>query len=137
MADCGACNVCCRLLNIDSLSKPAHILCWNTTLHGGCKVHHEKPEVCSGFKCIWLESQDLEDTSRRGSRAMRPDQSHAMFVRDPTDPKLVWCHVDPNFRNVWREGQVADYLDEVVSKGGHVEVIVGDSQFSLPGKDVR
>lgn len=136
MTDCGACNMCCRLLDVRSISKPAHMLCWHTTLHGGCVVHEKKLTdpalaVCAGFKCVWLESQNL-DESRRGARSMRPDQCHVMFVRDPDDPKLLWVHVDPRYRDAWRTSPVADYLEEVLGKGAKLEVIVGDDLFSLP-----
>lgn len=137
MANCGACNFCCRVLDIKSLSKPAHMLCWNTGLHGGCSVQHLKTSdpslaVCAGFKCVWLESQNFEDESRHGSRPMRPDQSHVMFIRDNVDPKLLWVHVDPNHREAWRNMPVSAYLDEVIEKGGHLEIIVGDTSFPWP-----
>jgi uncharacterized protein len=137
VADCGACNFCCKFLDVKSISKPAHMLCWHTTLHGGCAVHAQKSTdpsltVCDGFKCVWLESQSLEDEARRGTRDMRPDQCHVMFVRDPTDPKLLWVHVDPAHSRVWRLSPVADYLEETIAKGARLEIIVGDNQFSWP-----
>jgi hypothetical protein len=139
MTDCGSCNLCCLLLDIKSLSKPAHILCWNTGIHGGCKVQESKGrdpllDVCAGFACIWLQSQSLDNVSLHGSRSMRPDQCHVMFVRDPTDLKLLWVHVDPKHRDSWREPAVANYLDEVLSKGARLKVIIGDDHFSWPGE---
>jgi hypothetical protein len=141
MADCGACNLCCKLLYIEALAKPAQMLCWNTGLHGGCKVQHLKKtdptlDVCAGFACIWLQSQSFEDESLRGSRMMRPDQSHVMFVRDSVDAKLLWVHVDPAHRDAWRSPHVAAYLDEVASKGGKFHIIVGEDHFPWPEKEV-
>lgn len=129
--------MCCSVLDIKSLAKPAHILCWNTGLHGGCKVQHLKDSdpslaVCRDFACIWLESQSFDDPSRRGARSMRPDQSHVMFIRDLIDPKLLWVHVDPKHRDAWREPGVGNYLDEVLSKGGRLEIIIGDDHFPWP-----
>ena len=141
MADCGACNLCCLLLDVKSITKPAHILCWNTTIHGGCKVHDLKKTdptlaVCEGFACIWLQSQSLDDTSLHGARSMRPDQCHVMFVRDPTDAKLLWVHVDPKHRDAWRNPGVGNYLEEVLAKGGRLEIIIGDDHFSWPETSV-
>ncbi len=133
MSDCGSCNLCCRLLDIQSLAKPAHILCWNTGLHGGCKVHgKDKPEVCVGFKCIWLQSQELTDPAARGARWMRPDQCHVMFILDPENHQHRFCHVDPGHRMAWRQPPVSDYIDELLENGITIDVIVGDLHVKLP-----
>lgn len=132
MADCGSCNLCCLLLDIKSLAKPAHILCWNTGLHGGCAVHKEKPEVCAGFKCLWLQSQDYPDPLTRGIRSTRPDQCHVMFIVDPENENHRFCHVDPAHRSAWRQPPVSDYIDKALASGMTIDVVVGDLHIRLP-----
>lgn len=142
---CGSCNLCCTLLRIDMLGKPAQMTCWHTTIHGGCAVHDQKATdptlaACHQFRCIWLESQYLDDDDElgrtRAGRDMRPDQTHVVLgPPDPTDPKHLYVNVDPAHRTAWRAPKVMAYLDEVVSKGGTITVIVGDQHFEYHGRD--
>src|SRR5260221_13507142 len=118
---CGACNLCCRLLEIKDLGKPSQMLCWHTGLHGGCAVQAEKPTdpkllACHQFKCVWLASQDLENLAGRGARQMRPDQIHVLFgPYDRDDPTLLYVHVDPAYKDAWLSPSVRTYMDEVAS----------------------
>lgn len=133
---CGSCNLCCKLLNVPDISKPALMTCWHTTLHGGCLVHDKKSsdpslKACEQFYCVWLASQTLDDEAKRGSRAMRPDQCHVLlgpFDRD--NPKLLYVHVDPNYKSAWREPGVTAYLDEICAKGASACIVVGDHHFN-------
>lgn len=51
---CGECNLCCKLLVVEELEKPAHQWCPHVQLGVGCKIYDTKPKVCSDFKCLWL-----------------------------------------------------------------------------------
>lgn len=136
---CGSCNLCCTLLQVQDISKPALMTCWHTTLHGGCAVHAQKKtdeslKACDQFMCVWLASQTLEDESLRGNRDMRPDMSHVLLgPMDRDDPKLLYVHVDPAYKSAWRERPVAAYLDDVVSKGGRIIIVIGDNHFEYDG----
>jgi hypothetical protein len=140
MADCGACNLCCKLLAVPDIGKPARMLCWHTGLHGGCAVHREKetdPKLtaCHQWKCVWLASQGLEDETKRGSRMLRPDMCHVVlgpFDRD--DPHLLYVQVDPAYSAAWKNSHVQAYLSEVISKGARIEVIIDEVRFRWDGE---
>jgi hypothetical protein len=135
---CGACNLCCKLIAVPDIGKPAGMTCWNTTIHGGCTKHADKAidpslAACASYKCLWLESQSYDEPKRQ-PRAMRPDQTHVvMGVPDPDnlDSKVLHVHVDPNHPASWREPRVAHYLNDFLARGAELEVHIG-KDLSFP-----
>ena len=135
---CGACNLCCRLLAVPDIHKPARMLCWWTNIHGGCSRQHEKPQTfdpnhelmaCAQFECLWLASQAHEDESKRMPRHLRPDQSHiVMGPQDRHDDTLIYIQVDPDHPTAWKEPEIQHHLQGIIARGGRVEVIVGEGQ---------
>lgn len=141
MAGCGACNLCCRLLAVPDIHKPARMLCWWTGLHGGCARQSEKPTefdpnsdlmACKQFECLWLASQTHPDESKRLPRHLRPDQSHVVFgPQDRQDETLIYVNVDPDYPSSWKEPEIEDYLKGIRDRGGRVELIVGEKHVEL------
>lgn len=133
-ADCGACNLCCTLLGVPDIQKPARMACQWTSIHGGCSRHHEKdtaPDLgaCKAFKCLWLVSQDREDPL---PRYMRPDQCHVVLgPADREDPTLIYVQVDDAFSDSWKKPPISDYLQGILDRGGKVEIILGEDRFPL------
>jgi len=129
---CGACNLCCKLLGVPDINKPARMLCWWTGVHGGCARHAEKhtdPQLlaCAQFKCLWLESQTHEDQTKRMPRHLRPDLSHVVIgPPDRNDDTLAYVQVDPDYPRSWQAPEIKSYLDGIISRGGKLEVIIGD-----------
>lgn len=129
---CGACNLCCKLLEVKDIGKPARMSCWWTTVHGGCFRHSEKataPELaaCHQWECVWLNSQKHEDVSLRQPRHLRPDMTHVVLgPQDPEDRTLLYVNVDPDHPSAWKKGPIATYLQQIVERGGKLEIIVGD-----------
>ncbi len=52
--DCGACTVCCSVLEIPTLQKPPRKTCPNVCFKG-CSIYEERPGECRTFQCIWSE----------------------------------------------------------------------------------
>ena len=80
---CGDCLVCCEVLAVPALSKPAVTRCGHQC-PGGCAVYADRPPVCRGFSCSWAVGDPLLP------RRARPDQSGVM---------------------VWWEGEVVRVLE--------------------------
>jgi len=70
--ECSPCTLCCQLLSIPELNKPAGEKC-KAVGSRGCAVYHGRPASCRGFKCLWLH----------GSlpRFMRPDRVGVVMHR--------------------------------------------------------
>jgi len=54
---CGPCSLCCSVLRVDELAKPAGIPCENLQAGAGCGIHPSRPEICRSYRCAWLEGR--------------------------------------------------------------------------------
>jgi hypothetical protein len=61
--ECGPCSVCCSVLRVDELAKPAGRDCRHQCGEHGCAIHASRPAVCRGYHCLWLQG-GLEDDER-------------------------------------------------------------------------
>lgn len=75
---CGSCTLCCRVLEIQALDKPAGLLCRHNT-GSGCRIYPERPEACARWHCLWRRIGALPD-------ALRPDRCGVMFSLDSRPP---------------------------------------------------
>jgi hypothetical protein len=63
---CGPCSLCCTLLRVDALAKLGGTPCRHQLVGnpaGGCGIHERRPEICRGYRCLWL-SGSLEESDR-------------------------------------------------------------------------
>ncbi|MEZ4332255.1 MAG: hypothetical protein R3F35_10905 [Myxococcota bacterium] len=60
---CGSCSLCCTVLRVDALAKPAGRDCVHQRAIGGCAIHAERPPICRAYHCLWLQG-GLEDDER-------------------------------------------------------------------------
>lgn len=62
---CGSCTLCCRLLPVRELDKPANTRCRHQGRQG-CAVYHRPgfPVSCEVWSCRWLVADDTEDMPR-------------------------------------------------------------------------
>lgn len=113
--ECGDCTLCCRLLPVKGINKPALKRCQHQRHGKGCAVYH-KPEKgfpweCGLWSCVWLAGNDAA-----GLR--RPDRCHYVIDIMPdyivaqegdaevtlpaiqiwVDPKYPDAHRDPALR---------------------------------------
>ena len=72
---CGECSACCSVLRVDELAKPAGRDCVHQRGRAGCAIHAERPPVCRGYHCLWLQG-GLEDDER-------PDRTGAVVDLEP------------------------------------------------------
>lgn len=114
--ECGDCQLCCKLLPVKGIHKPANTRCQHQRHHKGCAVYH-KPEKgfpweCGLWNCIWLQGGDAM-ALRRPDRSnyvvdVMPDyvsaqQPDGVDIRIPVvqiwcDPKYPDAHRDPELR---------------------------------------
>ncbi len=55
---CGPCSLCCSVLRVDPLRKPAGQDCPSQRVgrsEGGCAIHERRPPVCRRYRCLWLQ----------------------------------------------------------------------------------
>ena len=67
--DCGTCNVCCTLLSIPELNKPAGKPCQHLAKEGkGCGTYATRPESCEVWACVWRSGSNVVEPSERPDR---------------------------------------------------------------------
>ncbi len=94
--------MCCQVLDIDELKKPAGLLCPNCHITGGCKIYADRPEVCRDYECLWLTERSLPVT-------LKPDRIGTIFMEDPdSDDYQAVC--DPKRPQAWRNPLVFRHL---------------------------
>lgn len=76
---CGDCDLCCRVIGVSELKKPAYTACEHAK--GGCAVHAVRPESCHVFFCAWRFGI--------GDDRHRPDQA-GFLIAPPNDRNFTW-----------------------------------------------
>ena len=56
---CEDCTLCCKVMAIDELEKPAGTWCQHCKAGSGCKIYAERPTECQTFNCLWLIDERL------------------------------------------------------------------------------
>jgi hypothetical protein len=128
---CGDCTLCCRLLPVAELAKPAATRCDHQN-RNGCAVYRKTgfPNSCAVWSCRWLVDSDTA-----GLR--RPDRSHYVVdilpdmtrLRDANTGEVteivviqVWC--DPAFPEAWRDPALLAYLERCARERGEAALLV-------------
>lgn len=112
---CGKCSMCCKLLYIIEMNKPANKWCEHCKPgFGGCSIYETRPQICRSFACGWLMSPQVGDE-------WYPLQSHMILQYAPlNDIMTVTVAVDPNWPGVWREYPYYQQLKLMAHRGLHV-----------------
>jgi hypothetical protein len=60
--ECGSCSLCCKVLPVPTLYKPAGQWCKHFAAGTGCSIHQLRPKSCRSFECLWLQEEWLDDS---------------------------------------------------------------------------
>lgn len=63
MTPCDGCTLCCELLRVPELDKPAGIMCDHCD-GTKCTIHTDRPEVCRKFECVYSRMDDSHIRTR-------------------------------------------------------------------------
>jgi len=97
---CGTCTLCCKVMGIGALNKPAGQWCQHCTPGKGCTIYDERPEECRTFSCDWLRNEAL-------GPEWQPEKSK--IVMTSTDGKII-AYVDPSSPTQWRKSPFFERL---------------------------
>ena len=89
---CGTCTLCCKVLAIEELQKPAGPWCPKCNVGKGCSIYDERPAECRTFQCLFLFYPDMTEQ-------WRPSKSKIVFATDETS---ITAFVDPSSPLAWR-----------------------------------
>ncbi|MBR0777954.1 hypothetical protein JQ625_24245 [Bradyrhizobium diazoefficiens] len=130
---CGDCTLCCKVMAIEALAKPANAWCPHCGPGRGCAIYPARPDECKSFACLWLVN-DLLDERWKPSRAK-------LVLTTSEDGIEIRC--DPGFPDAWRrepytgdirawavEGETND-MTVVVIAGRRIILVTADREFDL------
>jgi len=116
---CGTCTLCCRLLPVQTIGKPAGVKCVHARYGKGCLVYHKPsegfPNECGVWSCRWL-------VDPYGQDLRRPDHAHYVVdimpdligARQPdgsnAEVPVVQVWVDKAHPEAWRDPALLAYL---------------------------
>ena len=115
--------MCCIVLEIEELKKPAGPACPNCVGGGGCAIYASRPQVCRDFECEWLTERSLP-------RPLRPDRIGTIFMEahDADEYRAVCAPEKPL---AWRQPRVFAHLVAVAKTGRMVVAKAGLSSWRI------
>ncbi len=111
---CGDCTLCCKVMAIEQLAKPARTCGPHCKPGRGCRIYPDRPEECGAFSCVWLVNELLEEH-------WKPSRSKLVLTTSD-DGLEVRC--DPGFPDAWRKAPFRDELREWVLSGEALDMTV-------------
>lgn len=131
--DCGTCSLCCKLLGIGALDKPAGSWCAHCSPPRGCTIYHTRPDECRDFACLWYDDATLDE-------AWKPIRSKIVLYMIDDGSRLI-AHVDPGTPDAWRRApyyaQLRAWSKSGIRAGRSVVVRIGERLIAiLPDRDV-
>jgi hypothetical protein len=90
---CGDCTLCCKVMAIEELEKPAGRWCPNRNAARGCLVYANRPAECQSFSCMWLANELLDER-------WKPNRSKLVLT---TSDDGIEVRCDPGFPDAWRK----------------------------------
>lgn len=121
---CGDCGLCCKLLAIQALDKPAGAWCGHFRKGAGCTAYATRPGACRGFECLWLGSEKLDE-------AWKPSRARFLMYTEK-DGKRLNVVVDPADPTAWKRAPYYDRIKRMSSRaydGHELVVCIGDRRI--------
>ena len=111
---CGNCTLCCKVMAIEELAKPANAWCPHCKPRRGCLIYDDRPTECRSFSCVWLVNDLLEEH-------WRPSKSKLVLT---TSEDGIEVRCDPGFPDAWRREPFRSELREWAASGETLDTTV-------------
>ena len=131
--NCGSCALCCKLVPVADIDKPANRWCQfaKPGSEHACTVWgtDRKPGCCTLWECLWLSQPEVTP------ELARPDKAHyvidgGMDMIGVNDTKVmalqVWC--DPNYPNAHRDPALRRLMERLGHAGIATLVRLGNAE---------
>ena len=131
--ECGDCTLCCKVMAIEELAKPAGAWCRHCKPGRGCLVYASRPAECRSFSCLWLLDDQVD-------QHWKPSKSKLVLT---TSEDGIEVRCDPGFPNAWRKqpfrreihewaisGEMLD-MTVVIVIGQNLILVTPDQEFHL------
>jgi hypothetical protein len=112
--NCGECTLCCKVMAVETLEKPAGAWCRHCRPGHGCLIHPERPAECRDFGCLWL-------TDARLGPEWKPGKSKLVLT---TSEDGIEVRCDPGFPEAWRKEPYHSQIRQWAASGEARDVTV-------------
>jgi len=125
--------MCCKLMAIPALEKPAGAWCPKYVMKKGCGDYERRPDACRAFECLYLLADGLGD-------AWRPDKARFVVWSGREGRRLI-VDVDPANPGAWRQApyyaQIKAWADRRHPEAFEVTVrVAGRLTIVFPEADI-
>jgi hypothetical protein len=111
---CGDCTLCCKVMAVEALGKPAGGWCPHCKPRRGCLIYETRPEECRQYGCLWL-------TDARFGEHWKPSRSKLVLTVSE-DGIEIRC--DGGFPNAWRKEPFRNEIARMAQAGEAEDVTV-------------
>lgn len=130
---CTGCTLCCKLLKIEELAKPAGTWCEHCHVETGCRTYPDRPQTCRDFLCNYLLNERLGEE-------WKPSKSKMVLTTELAGRRLT-VYVDPQRPEAWKREPYYSRLKEWAANSaptrGQIIVCIGRRMHMiLPDRDV-
>jgi hypothetical protein len=106
---CGGCRMCCYVFCVPELAKERRQWCRYVS-QDGCSLHDkERPPVCTGYTCVWLDHPEIPER-------YRPDRIGCVA----SDRGNRFVHVCQVFKGAAKRRDATTFIDSLVDSGVRV-----------------
>ena len=112
--------MCCNLLNIEEIKKPAGKWCPHCEPNVGCKIYGEHPESCKIFRCLWINEPNLMALDEQ-----RPDKSHVILWVPVEGDQQVCASVDPLYPDAYKSSMFDAVFQTLINNDWFITVAIG------------
>ncbi len=104
---CGSCNLCCKVLIIEELQKPADIYCSHCAVGVGCEIYPDRPDSCRKFMCAWLYTPYM-------GPELKPERTHVV-IWEWSAGRCVLADCEQDHPEAWRAPIVINFLRQAAT----------------------
>jgi len=123
---CGDCQLCCKLLPVAEIDKPALSRCRHQC-RAGCAIYATKPISCAAWSCLWLQGEDTGPRPDRAHLAVDPMPDYVVRINEETGERFkhgvfqVWA--DPAYRDAHRAPAFRAWVERQARETGMMVLI--------------
>lgn len=111
---CGDCTLCCKVMAVEALAKPAGTWCSHCGPGHGCTIYQTRPDECRQYSCLWL-------TDTWFGEHWKPSRSKLVLTLSE-DGIEIRC--DPGFPDAWRREPLYSEITQLAAAGEANDVTV-------------
>ena len=131
--DCSNCTLCCKVMGVQELAKPAGTWCTHCAPRSGCTIYETRPGGCREFFCGWRRDPAVPEW-------FRPNVAKIVLVVEQDGRRMV-AQVDPGTPQAWRVepyyGQLKAWARDAVTSNRQVLARIGKRVIAiLPDREV-